>query len=195
MITSRRCRPNRGRCSPPNRVVRRLDLVVVVLCTGLGGCSASTTNARVIQKSMEPTIRSGEYIRIDMHAYERRDPQVGDIVSLRAPANAVSERCAMKRRREQPCRRSALPLANEYLKRIIAGPGQRVSINKTGRARPDGVLQKEPFIISCRLFDLCRLARPTRIERAHYFVLGDNRPYSSDSRTWGPVPRNRSKAR
>lgn len=169
--------------------MKRLGLVPLVLCIGLAGCSQSPT-ARTIQKSMEPTIRSGEFIRIDLHAYDMVDPQVGDIVSLRAPANAVAERCAVKRRRAQPCRRSALPLTDHYLvKRIVAGPGQRVSINQAGHARVDGVMQEEPFIIPCTRFDFCRLARPIRVEPEHYFVLGDNRPYSSDSRYWGPVPR------
>jgi len=169
--------------------VRRLLVVPLVLSIGLAGCSQSTTNARTIQKSMEPTIRSGEYIRVDVHAYDTSDPQVGDIVSLRAPANVQWERCAVRLRRDQPCRSSAPELTDQHLiKRIVAGPGQRVSINKDGRARVDGVLQDEPFIIPCTRFDLCRLARPMRVAPEQYFVLGDNRPYSSDSRYWGPVP-------
>ena len=171
--------------------MRSLVLVPIVLAVGLAGCSQPTTNARAIQKSMEPTIRSGEYIRVDVHAYEMVDPQVGDIVSLRAPANADSARCAVRRRRQQACTRSAAALSEQYLvKRIVAGPGQRVSINKEGRVRVNGLLKDEPFIIPCRVLDACRLSRPIRVAREHYFVLGDNRPYSSDSRYWGPVPRN-----
>lgn len=170
--------------------MRSLVLVPVVLAIGLAGCSQSTINARAIQKSMEPTIRSGEYIRVDVHAYDMIEPQVGDIVSLQAPANAEFERCAVRRRREQPCPRSALALTEHYLiKRIVAGPGQRVSINKEGRARVDGLLQEESFIIPCRIVDLCRLKQTMTVAPAYYFVLGDNRPYSSDSRDWGPVPK------
>jgi signal peptidase I len=170
--------------------MRSLVLVPIVLAIGLAGCSQSTTNARAIQKSMEPTIRSGEYVRVDVHAYEIVDPEVGDIVSLRAPANADFERCAVTRRRQQPCTTSSPALTEHYLiKRIVAGPGQTVSINREGRARVDGLLQHEPFIIPCRVLDSCRLARPITIASGHYFVLGDNRPYSSDSRYWGPVPR------
>ena len=171
--------------------MRSLVLVPIVLAIGLAGCSQSTPNARALQKSMEPTIRSGEYIRVDVHAYDIVEPEVGDIVSLKAPANADSGQCAVRRRRQQACTRSAAALGEQRLiKRIVAGPGQRVSINKEGRARVDGMLQDEPFIIPCRVPDACRLARPIRVAREHYFVLGDNRPYSSDSRSWGPVARN-----
>ena len=123
-----------------------LAIVPVVLSIALAGCTQTTTNARAVQKSMEPTIRSGEYITVDLDAYETLDPQVGDIVSLQAPANVDSGRCAIARRPGQICRRSAQRLSDQFLiKRIVAGPGQSISINKEGRARVDGALRRSRF--------------------------------------------------
>jgi signal peptidase I len=171
--------------------VRRLVIVCGALVIALAGCSGSGPTVRAIQKSMEPTIRSGEFIAVDTHAYDATQPQVGDIVSVRAPVNVFTMICAAVRRYDQPCRRAARHLTDTLLvKRILAGPGQRVAISSQGRARVDDVLQDEPYIIPCALLDHCRLPRAITVPPNQYFLLGDNRPYSSDSRYWGPVPQN-----
>ena len=70
-------------------------------------------------------------------AYDTLDPQVGDIVSLQAPANAATGSCAVARRPDQICRRSSQRLSDEFLiKRIVAGPGQSIVDQPRGsRAR------------------------------------------------------------
>jgi signal peptidase I len=169
---------------------RRVAATLIVLGFVLTGCTQPATRARAIQKSMEPTIRSGEFIWIDEHAYDTSDPQDGDIISLRAPVNVVPMTCAIRRRPDAPCRRSAPRLGDEWLiKRIIAGPGEHIAITRRGAARVNHVLIDEPYIIPCAAADLCALRHPITVPADQYFVMGDNRPYSSDSRYWGPVPR------
>ncbi|HEX8064932.1 MAG TPA: signal peptidase I [Thermoleophilaceae bacterium] len=155
----------------------------------LGGCGSQV---RAVEKSMEPTIRSGEYVSLDEDAYRSADPAVGDIVSFRAPAGA-DEACGDGGEpppSDRPCPRATDRLGDEsFIKRVVAGPGDRVAIRDGGHAVVDGVELAEPYAQLCAPADGCDYPRSIRVPRGHWFVLGDNRPYALDSRHFGPIPR------
>ncbi len=118
--------------------------------------------------SMEPTFEDGEYLLIDEISYAMRDPARGEVIVFRFPQNE----------------------SQFFIKRIVGLPGETVEIAR-GRitvrnaARPEGFLLREPYI---QRDDTSAQARITLGAR-EYFVLGDNRAVSFDSRRWGAVPR------
>lgn len=120
--------------------------------------------ARVEGRSMEPTLHDHDRLVVNKLAYQMHDPQVGDVVMLRHPSNPD------------------LPL----VKRVIAGPGDTVAFH-AGAVIRNGVAADESFLSpELRSFeDRDAIVVP----EGYYFVLGDHRNDSSDSRIFGPVPK------
>jgi len=106
--------------------------------------------------------------------YRLRDPEPGDVVALRAPDRAVIA-CG------------GLPGAKPvFIKRIIAGPGDRWR-EQNGFIYVNGERLDEPYVESERR-DQETIPQRT-VPEGEYLVLGDNRSMSCDSRRWGTVPR------
>lgn len=114
--------------------------------------------------SMLPTLHNGERLMIDKISYRLREPQRGEIVVFRYPANP----------------------REHFIKRIIGLPGDVVEI-RGGRVYINGVALEEPYLAAPTLGRF----GPVRVPESRYFVLGDNRNNSEDSRypQVGFVPR------
>ena len=118
--------------------------------------------------SMEPTFHSGEYLIIDELSYHLHAPQRGDVIVFKYPKDT----------------------SQYYIKRIIGLPGDEVRVSN-GHVEiidsewPQGHVLNEPYLISN---NITFVDTDTKLGSGEYFVLGDNRPNSSDSRYWGPVP-------
>lgn len=121
-------------------------------------------NYRVDGHSMVPTLQDQQYILVDKAAYLFHAPQRGDVIVFAYPVDPTQD----------------------YVKRIIGIPGDRVQVDPAGVVSVNGVKLNEPYISASP-----DPYEPTNIVlRANqYFVLGDNRGDSSDSRVWGTVPR------
>ncbi|MBD5654597.1 MAG: signal peptidase I [Candidatus Eremiobacteraeota bacterium] len=113
--------------------------------------------------SMRPRIDSDEYVLINALAYRLGTPQRGDIVAFRHERSAQAV----------------------YLKRVIGVPGDRISIDR-GSVIVNGAALAEPYV---GLRDARSFAAVV-VPRDAYYVLGDNRANSDDSRVWGFVPAN-----
>jgi len=120
--------------------------------------------ARVEGRSMEPTLHDRDRLVVNKFAYQVHDPEVGDVVMLLHPNNP----------------------SQSLVKRIVAAPGDTVAFRE-GVVVRNGVAVAEDFIPA----DLRSLDNQASVvvPEGFYFVLGDHRNNSSDSRVFGPVPR------
>ncbi len=117
--------------------------------------------------SMDPVIQNKEYLIIDEVSYRLREPERGEVIVFRAPPEPTKY----------------------YIKRIIGLPGETVKISGTtitiiNSANPDGFDLDEPYITHHTQGNSLSVVVPSD----QYFVMGDNRDASYDSRGWGPLP-------
>lgn len=125
-------------------------------------CYVGLFNVSVVRgSSMTPGIHDGDRIVIDHFAYLLGPVKRGDVVVLKYP----------------------LDPSLDYIKRIIGLPGDEILIDN-GRVWVNDEELVEPYVASADPLSRSHV----RVQPAHYFVLGDNRPRSSDSREFGQVP-------
>ena len=146
---------------------------------------------QIPSESMEPTLVKGQRVLVNRFGYHFGDPSVGDVVVFHPPKGANSGGgCETDPAPNQPCPR-ARPEKDEvnFIKRIVAGPGDTVRI-EGGHPVINGVKATEDFIRPCTGGNGCNLRMEITVPPDYYFMMGDNRGQSDDSRFWGPIPRD-----
>ncbi len=141
---------------------------------------------------MEPTLDIGQRVLVNRLSYSLGgDPSVGDIVVFHPPAGAeMGNECGVPREDGQPCPQPTEERAEtNFIKRVVAGPGDTLSI-RDGVPIVDGEPLDEDYTRPCRGLGGCDFPTEITIPPDHYFMMGDNRGGSDDSRYWGPVPRD-----
>jgi len=145
---------------------------------------------RIPSGSMEPTLSIGQRIlanRVIEH------PSVGDIVVFHPPAGADPQpaACGVSDEGGDNERACDVPTREEssqtFIKRVVAGPGDVISI-VNGHVIRNGVREKDSYTYQCGDAQGCNYRTSIKIPPGDYFMMGDNRGESDDSRFWGPVP-------
>lgn len=119
--------------------------------------------------SMDPTFDTGQYLIVDEVSYRFEEPKRGDVIIFRYP----------------------LDPSKFFIKRIIGVPGETVSVRNgnvlIAKKEDGGALftLDEPYVVNKGN----GINTEVTLGRSEYFVMGDNRPESSDSRVWGPLPK------
>lgn len=152
-----------------NSFLREILITLAIATLLFLGIHTTLQNSEVIGPSMQPTMHTGERVLINKLAYRfGAAPRRGDIIVLVPPAS--------------------LDAKSDYIKRVIGLPGERVEI-KDGNVyihQADGNIFEldEPYVTDPATQDYMSDVIPA----GQYFVMGDNRNESSDSRSWGTVP-------
>lgn len=117
-------------------------------------------------ESMHPTFENGDYLIVDELSYHFHQPHRGDVIVFRYPGDP----------------------SVFYIKRVIGLPGETVSITKgtVTITKTDGstLSLSEPYVVN----EDATYTQNTHVATGDLFVMGDNRPKSSDSRVWGLLP-------
>jgi signal peptidase I len=189
-VSPRTGRPKKEK-SAGGSLVELVLIVAVALGLALAIQAFLVKPYRIPSESMVPTLQVGQRVLVNRLGNRFGDPHVGDIVVFHPPAGSESNTCGDDNRK--PGAACDLPTKQRadvnFIKRIVAGPGDRLSI-RNGHAYVNGKRQKDDFTRPCEGGTGCDFPTEIRIPAGHWFMMGDNRGESDDSRFWGPVPRD-----
>ena len=117
-------------------------------------------------QSMHPNFPDGEYLLTQKISYYLREPERGDVIVFKPP---ISEE-------------------DEFIKRVIGLPGDKVEV-RNGKVYVNEKELKETYLTDVYTAEGQFLAEGEEfiVPDGKYFTMGDNRPHSSDSRSWGPI--------
>ncbi|HVU66083.1 MAG TPA: signal peptidase I [Ktedonobacteraceae bacterium] len=148
------------------RLVREIIETIVLTLLMFLIIRFAIQNFNVDGYSMEPNLHNGELILVDKWTYMFRTPERGDVIVFVAPPHPELD----------------------YVKRVIGLPGDVITIRNTV-VIVDGVTLTDPYVSPKNQGNMFKSITNFVVPANTYFVLGDNRAVSSDSRDWGVVPK------
>jgi signal peptidase I len=194
--------PRRGARRSKSATKSLVELVAIVaLALGL----ALTIQAflikpyRIPSGSMKPTLTEGQRVLVNRIAMDFSEPHVGGIYVFHPPTVAKEMQCGpIAHTVTAGGAACSAPVPREssenFIKRLVAGPGDEIYVKEGHVFRKAAgtsrfVAEKDSYIKACEpASGECNFTTPIKIPPGHWFMMGDNRGESDDSRYWGPVP-------
>jgi signal peptidase I len=176
--------------SASGSLIELVTIVAIALGLALGIQAFLVKPFRIPSGSMEPTLDIGQRVLVDRVTQHFSSFHRGDIVVFKPPKGADTDDCGVDHPATEPCP-TPTPQKSEtnFIKRIVGVPGDRLKV-LAGRVYIDGKPLKEPYIRPDATCELCNEPQAITIPPGSFFMMGDNRGQSADSREWGPVPKN-----
>jgi signal peptidase I len=175
--------------SGQNSLIELVMIVAVALGLALGIQAFLVKPFRIPSESMVPTLQVGQRVLVDRVSFRFGEPDRGDIIVFKPPDGQPST-CGVERPSDQPCPEGTGERSDtNFIKRVVGVPGDRLKVVE-GSVYIDGERQDEPFARLDPECGTCNLPREITIPDGHYYMMGDNRGESADSREWGPVPKD-----
>jgi signal peptidase I len=180
-------------------IIELVVIIAVALGLALGIQAFIVKPYRIPSGSMEPTLSIGQRVLVNRIGMNFSEPHVGEIAVFHPPEGAEQEECGPSphviKLGGSACS-EPVPKQDSsvnFIKRIIAGPGDEIYIKEGHVYRKAAgtsgfVREKDSYIRECGVSPECNFPNPIKIPAGHWFMMGDNRGESDDSRFWGPVP-------
>jgi signal peptidase I len=169
-------------------------VVAVALGLALGIQAFIVKPYRIPSGSMLPTLHINQRVLVDRIGNDFSSPSLGNIYVFHPPRNFANG-CADPGEGEnqdgqhgaKPCGvAQAQPSSQTFIKRVVGLPGDRISI-RDGEVYRDGVREKATYLAPCGVAPSCNFPGTITVPPNEYYMMGDNRGQSDDSRFWGPV--------
>jgi signal peptidase I len=165
--------PGRGKAASKHHshVMREIIETLILLLLIFFAVHFSVQPFKVKGPSMQPNLHTNNLVVVNLLAYDFGSPQRGDIIVFHPPISGDS--------------------VDYYVKRIIAIPGDIVQVTPTA-VIVDGQKLREPYIntVGANGIENLNVVPPLKLAKDEYWVMGDNRSNSQDSRFFGPISRS-----
>jgi signal peptidase I len=183
--------------NPVRQSVELVVTIAVALFFALTIQAFAVKPYRIPSASMVPTLETGQRILVNRFSHKiGGNPKLGDVTVFTPPQGAVSGECGVAgegplysggpQTRHACTKPTPQKSDTTFVKRVVGLPGDTIAV-VDGHVVRNGRRVSEPFASTCSGAE-CNLEAIT-VPPGSYFLMGDNRGNSDDSRFWGPVPR------